>query len=163
MAIAQKWADKRFSSTPPGHWNSIAADLIQKYGLSDRDASHVFSTLNMAMMDAGIACWDTKYYYLVLRPWQVDSSIPSLVGYPNHPSYPSGHSTFSSAAAEALDYFFPAERESLSQMVEEASISRLYAGIHYRFDLDAGKNMGRQIGKLAGEFAARQNWSTFVP
>jgi len=163
MAIAQKWADKRFTSTPPGHWNLIAANLIIKYGLSDREAAHLFSALNMAVMDAGIACWDTKYHYLIIRPWQVDTRISSLVGYPNHPSYPSGHSCFSAASAETLAYFFPAERESLWQMAEEASISRLYGGIHYRFDMEAGQQIGRQIGGLAQEFAITQTWSPFVP
>jgi membrane-associated phospholipid phosphatase len=100
---------------------------------------------------------------MVVRPWQADPAIHSLVGYPNHPSYPSGHSCYSAAGAETLSYFFPVERESLWQMTEEASISRLYGGIHFRFDLEAGKEMGRQIGELARDFAIGENWSTFVP
>jgi hypothetical protein len=163
LAIAQKWADKRFTFTPPGHWNVIAVELIQKYGLSEQDAVHVLSGLNMAVMDAGIACWDSKYHYLVVRPWQADPNIAGLVGYPNHPSYPSGHSCFSGASAEILSYFFPAERESLWQLADEASLSRFYGGIHYLFDLEAGKEIGRQIGKLAQDYAKNQSWIPFAP
>jgi len=158
MAIAQKWADKRFTYTPPGHWNVIAIELIQKYALSERDALHILAVLNMAQMDAGIACWDGKYQYLVVRPWQADPQIASLVGYPNHPSYPSGHGAFSAAAAVTLSYFFPEEQDALWRMAQEASISRFYGGIHYRFDLEAGNNLGRQIGYLAVEYSKEQNW-----
>jgi len=163
LAIAQKWADKRFTPTPAGHWNLIAVDLILQYDLSDRDAARALSALNMAQMDAGIACWESKYHYMVVRPWQADPRISALVGYPNHPSYPSGHSCFSSASAETLSYFFPAERENLWQMASEASISRFYGGIHYLFDMEAGTEIGRQIGALAEEFAATQKWYPFVP
>lgn len=157
-AIAQKWADKRGTFTPPGHWNLIAADLIQQYHLSNQDAAHVFAVLNMAMMDAGIACWDSKYHYMVIRPWQADPTITSLVGYPNHPSYPSGHSCFSWAGAETLAYLFPQESKTLIDMAEEASISRMYGGLHYYMDIEAGKEIGKQVGLLAREYAAHQNW-----
>ncbi|HUG33344.1 MAG TPA: vanadium-dependent haloperoxidase [Anaerolineales bacterium] len=163
LAVAQQWADKRFTYTPPGHWNGIAADLIARYSLSERDAAHVFAALNMAQMDAGIACWDSKYHYMVVRPWQADPQIAGLVGYPNHPSYPSGHGTFSSAAAVTLAYFFPADQETLWQMAEEASISRFYGGIHFLFDLEAGKEMGRQVGGLAKLYAARLQWDPYAP
>jgi hypothetical protein len=157
-AIAQKWADKRGTFTPPGHWNLIAASLIEQYHVSNRDATHIMAVMNMAMMDAGIACWDTKFHYMVVRPWQADPSITPLVGYPNHPSYPSGHSCFSWSAAEVLSYFFPQERDSLTSMAEEASISRVYAGIHYHMDIDAGAAIGRQVGELAVKYAASHNW-----
>lgn len=158
LEIADFWSDKRGSYTPPGHWNVIAAELVKAYDLSDREASHVFAALNMSMMDAGIACWDSKYFYYVIRPWQADPNIPTLIGYPNHPSYPSGHSCFSGAAAEILSYFFPAEREHLWAKAEEASISRLYGGVHYRFDLTAGKEMGRQVALLAQTVLKPLRW-----
>ncbi|MCK6585834.1 MAG: vanadium-dependent haloperoxidase [Anaerolineales bacterium] len=158
LNLALIWADKRGSHTPPGHWNAIAADYIGQYRLSDRDASHVFAALNMAMMDAGIACWESKYHYMVVRPWQADPTISTLVGYPNHPSYPSGHSCFSAAAAEILSYFFPDDRDALWGMVEEASNSRLYGRIHYSFDIEAGKDLGRQVGLVARTFAVSQGW-----
>lgn len=158
LNLALFWADKRGTYTPPGHWNAIAADIIKEQELSDREASHVFAALNMAMMDAGIVCWESKYHYMVVRPWQVDPAITTLVGYPNHPSYPSGHSCFSWAAAEILSYFFPNEREALLEMADEASVSRVYGRIHYPFDIVAGKEIGIQVAQVMQAFAISQGW-----
>jgi membrane-associated phospholipid phosphatase len=74
------------------------------------------------------------------------------VGLPNFPAYTSGHSSFSGAAADVLAYFFPREQETLRAMAEEAAISRLYGGIHYRFDSERGLEQGRAIAQLAIAF-----------
>jgi membrane-associated phospholipid phosphatase len=108
-----------------------------------------FALLNTAVMDAGISCWDAKYHYWLIRPPQADPAITTPVGLPNFPSYVSGHATFSGAASEVLSAIFPARRSRLRAMAEEAALSRLYAGIHYRFDNDVGLRMGRSIGALA--------------
>jgi len=149
--IAALWADGLGSYTPPGRWNKIAADLILKYELNEIRAARAFALMNMAMMDAGIACWDTKYYYLLIRPSQVDPSITTPVGLPNFPAYTSGHSAFSGAGAEALGYLFPDDKESLWDLAEEASLSRIYGGIHYRFDGDGGLAQGQAVAQLAIE------------
>lgn len=65
------------------------------------------------------------------------------------PAYTSGHSTFSGAAAEVLAYLFPDQADTLRALAEEAAISRLYGGIHYRFDSEAGLEGGRSVGALA--------------
>ncbi len=153
LRIATFWADGPGSATPPGHWNQIATELIQKYGLNDSQSSHVYATLNMAMADAGIACWDAKYSFWLIRPSQVDAAITTPVGLPNFPSYVSGHSTFSAAAAEVLSYFFPAEAKDLQSKAQEASMSRVYGGIHYRFDAEKGLELGHKVGVLAVERA----------
>ncbi len=150
--IAQKWADGAGTATPPGHWNQMACDLINSSHLSELRSARALALMNMAMMDAGICCWDTKYYYCLLRPWQADPKITTAVAKPNFPSYTSGHSAFSSAAAEVLSYIFPKEQSQLESMAEEAGISRLYGGIHYRFDIDNGQEGGRAIGRLAVEY-----------
>ena len=103
----------------------------------------------MAEMDAGICCWDAKYAYWLLRPWMADPAITTPVGKPNFPSYTSGHSTFSGAAAALLAHVFPDRAAELEAMAEEASISRVYGGIHYRFDSERGLEAGRAIGALA--------------
>lgn len=100
----------------------------------------------MAMHDAAVGCWDTKYAYFNPRPTQLDRSIRTAVGLPNFPSYTSGHSTFSAAAAEVLSYLFPSGAAAFEADKEEASISRLYAGIHYRSDIEVGKAHGKRIG-----------------
>ena len=149
LAIATFWADGAGTMTPPGHWNRIAGELVEKYGLGDVEAAQVFALLGMTLMDAGIACWEAKYAYWFLRPWQADPLITTPIGKPNHPSYPSGHATYSGAAAEVLGALFPAERESVRAMAEESAMSRLYGGIHYRFDNDQGLVLGRKVGALA--------------
>jgi membrane-associated phospholipid phosphatase len=148
LEIARFWADGAGTSTPPGHWNAIAESLLRESGASAERAAHVLAMLNAAMMDAGIACWDSKYAYWLVRPSQVDPAITTPVGLPNFPSYVSGHSSFSGAAAEILGASFPSRRRELRAMAEEAALSRLYGGIHYRFDSDAGLDMGRRIGQL---------------
>jgi membrane-associated phospholipid phosphatase len=137
------------SYTPAGRWNKIAADLIVKYALSELRAARVFALLNMSMMDAGIACWDCKYHYLLIRPPQADPSITTPIGLPNFPSYPSGHACFSGAGAEILGFLFPSEKQALAAKSEEAAMSRLYGGIHYRFDGDTGLRLGHAIARLA--------------
>ena len=61
----------------------------------------------MAMHDAAVGCWDAKYVYFNPRPSQMDPELKTIIGLPNFPSYTSGHSTFSAAAAEVLSYLFP--------------------------------------------------------
>ena len=100
-------------------------------------------------MDAAICCWRTKYTYYLPRPSQIDGKIKTATGIPNFPAYTSGHATFSGSASTVLSYIFPEQRETLQQQAEEAALSRLYGGIHYRFDNEAGLTCGRNIGKVA--------------
>jgi hypothetical protein len=149
LAIAQLWADGAGTSTPPGHWNAIASDLIRAEGLDELSAARVLAALNMAEMDAGICCWDAKYAYWLIRPYQADPAITTPVGRPNFPAYTSGHSTFSGAAAQVLAHVFPDHAAELQAMADEAGLSRLYGGIHFRFDSEQGLLAGRRIGDLA--------------
>lgn len=142
------WADGPGTATPPGHWNQIAAGLIRARGLDERRAARILAVLNAGLMDAGVACWDAKYAYWLVRPSHADTTIAPLVQTPNFPSYPSGHSYFSGAAAEILGHFFPAERRRLLRMAAEAAESRVVGGIHFRFDSDVGLEYGRGIGRL---------------
>lgn len=154
LRVAKFWADGSFSITPPGHWNTIAAELLA----GERDEIRVAKILvymNMALMDAGIAAWDTKYTYWLIRPYHADAGIKTPLLRPNHPSYVSGHSTFSAAAAEVLSAAFPEKRDAVWAMAEEASRSRVYAGVHYRFDCEAGFVMGKAVGQLAAAELAR--------
>jgi hypothetical protein len=152
-AIAFKWADGLSSPTPPGHWNFIAAPYFQKAGFSEVRMARAFALLNMAMHDAGVACWDTKFTYFNPRPSQLDPELKTAVGLPNFPAYTSGHSTFSAAAAEVLSYLIPSEAGYFRSQMEEAAISRLYGGIHYRADIDVGKDHGARVGGYTVRFA----------
>ncbi|MFN8359679.1 MAG: phosphatase PAP2 family protein [Candidatus Kapaibacterium sp.] len=147
--IADFWADGGGTFTPPGHWNYIAAGLIRKNNYSELRAARTLALMNISIMDAGVCCWDVKYVYYVPRPSQMDPSIKTATGVPNFPSYTSGHATFSGAASTVLGYIFPSEAGTLSAQAEEAALSRLLAGIHYRFDNEVGLRCGRNIGAWA--------------
>ncbi len=149
LAIARYWADGAGTYTPPGHWNEIACKMIRDHGQSEIRSARTLALMNMAMMDAGICCWDAKYYYCLLRPWEADPEITTPIGRPSFPSYTSGHSAFSAAAAEVLSYVFPDEKDEIRAMAEEAGMSRLYGGIHYRFDIEEGQKGGSEIGRMA--------------
>jgi membrane-associated phospholipid phosphatase len=116
-------------------------------------AARVFALLNMALHDAAVGCWDAKFAYFNPRPSQLDPRIKTVVGLPNFPSYTSGHSTFSAAAAAVLSYLFPSGATSFGAMSDEAAISRLYGGIHYRSDIEEGKTHGTRIGGYTVAFA----------
>jgi membrane-associated phospholipid phosphatase len=152
LHIAHHWANHEGTYAPAGRWNAIAADLVTAYDLSERDAVRVFAVLNMAMMDAGIAVWDAKYAYWCIRPSQADRAITTPVGLPNFPAYPSGHSGFSGAASDVLGYFFPGDRARLQAMAEEVAMSRLYGGVHFRFDNEVGLQVGRAVAAIAIAF-----------
>ena len=150
-AIAVKWALGAGTITAVGLWDELAAEYIQEHSLGERDAAHVIALANAAAMDAQIGCWDAKYTYWFIRPVQADPKITLAIPMPNHPSYPSGHSCSSAAAAGVLAAFFPEHSAELDAMVEEAGMSRVYGGIHYRFDIDAGRVLGSSVAQLALE------------
>ena len=146
LAIALKWNDGAGTSTPPGHWNAIAADHVRDASMSEVRAARTFALLNMAMHDVAVGCWDTKMKNFNPRPSQLDPSIKTMIGLPNFPAYPSGHSTFSAAAATTLGAIFPQAAASFNAMADEAGLSRLYGGIHYPSDIDEGRAHGVRIG-----------------
>ena len=153
LAIAQRWNDGAGTYSPPGHWNDVALEYVRDSRMSEVRAARVFALLNMAMHDAGVGCWEAKFHYFNPRPSQLDASIKTQIGLPNFPSYTSGHSTFSSAAATVLSYLFPAGAESFGAMRDEAGVSRLYGGIHYPADIAAGKAHGERIAGYTVRFA----------
>ena len=153
VAIALKWNDGVGTPTPPGHWNAIAFDYVRSARMSEVRAARAFALLNMAMHDVAVGCWDSKYRYYSPRPAQLDPSIKTFIGLPNFPSYPSGHSTFSSAAATTLGYLFPDGTTSFNSMAAEAGMSRLYGGIHYRSDINGGSEHGKRIGAAVVSYA----------
>jgi hypothetical protein len=153
LAIANFWADGPSTPTPPGHWNLIAGPYIRKAEFSEVRAARALAMLNMSMHDAAVGCWDVKYFYFNPRPSQMDPDLKTTIGLPNFPSYTSGHSTFSGAAAEVLSYLFPSGRADFEAQRDEASISRLYGGIHFRSDIEVGKEHGLRIGGYTVSFA----------
>ncbi len=153
LAIANFWADGPSTPTPPGHWNFIAQPYVRDAGFSEVRAARAFAMLNMALHDAAVVCWDVKFFYFNPRPSQLDPELRTLIGLPNFPSYTSGHSTFSGASAEVLSYLFPSGAATFAAQALEASMSRLYGGIHFRSDIEVGNAHGQRVGGYTVRFA----------
>jgi len=149
IAIANYWNFPAGTFTPPGYWNSVASDYVATSGLDERHATHTMALTQVAFMDGLIACWDAKYTYWFIRPPQADPAITTVFPLPNHPSYPSGHSCGSSAAVTVLEHLFPQHTSELQGWLTELGLSRMYAGIHYRFDIDVGRQLGQSVGEWA--------------
>jgi membrane-associated phospholipid phosphatase len=169
--IARYWSDAIGTYAPAGHWNAIAAGIVAPLRLGIAVEAELLAELNVAMADAGIAMADAKYTYWFWRPITAIRSgsegvppVPDwtpLLETPNHPSYISGHSSFSGAAATVMTAWFGTRPftfasaalpdvtrrfTSFQQAAEEAAISRVYGGIHYPFDNADGLATGRSVG-----------------
>ncbi|MBS4062914.1 MAG: phosphatase PAP2 family protein [Chitinophagaceae bacterium] len=149
IAIVHYWADGVATYTPPGHWNAIAADDFITQRFSEVRWARNMALLNMSLMDAAVVCWDTKFFYYNPRPSQANPDIKTWTGLPNFPSYTSGHSTFSGAAATILGHIVPGRKQAYEAMAKEASLSRLYGAIHYRSDCEKGLEAGNKVGGYA--------------
>ncbi len=149
LAIALYWNFPTGTFTPPGYWDLAASNYIVSHALDERAATRTFALTTAAMMDGFIGCFDAKYTYWMIRPPEADPGIKTTFPVPNHPSYPSAHSCASAAAATVLASVFPDRTTELDGWVTEAGLSRMYAGIHYRFDITAGRNLGVSVGHWA--------------
>ena len=171
--FALYWADDPLKTpTPAGHWAFIATDLLKTRKVSLAGAADVYARLNLAMADAFIAGWHTKYSLNLVRPVTyvqlvIDSNwVPTLMHTPPFPEYPSGHSVQSSAAAAVLGQAFgedtpftdnthndrgwgPRAFKNFKAAADEAALSRLYAGIHYRAGVLGGQVQGRCVADKA--------------
>jgi membrane-associated phospholipid phosphatase len=141
-----------FWNTAGGFWNERAEQYGIESGYDELAASHLLALMNSAVMDAVIGCWEAKYHYLLLRPAQADPTILTVFTVPNHPTYPSGHSCVSGAASTVLADHFPAHATELAAWMSEAGWSRIYAGIHFQFDVLAGQTLGRSTGAWAIDY-----------
>ena len=169
-AIARFWSDDpMLSPTPPGHWMSIALQILERDGADLATHVDVMARLGMAVSDAFIGCWEAKFDYDLLRPVTyirrvIDPKWEPLLITPPFPEYPSGHSTQSGAAATVLtalygegygftdathadDGLAPRSYPGFWAAAEEAGVSRLYGGIHFRAAIDRGLDQGRCIGE----------------
>lgn len=153
--IASFWAGGQGTPLPPGVWNQVMFSYVRGKQLSVPSQTRVFALLNVAMDDAGIAAWDTKYTYWSPRPENgirdvgVDRKFTPYIPTPFFPAYVSGHSTYSSAAAELLAHLFPEDADLWRAKGREAGYSRLLGGIHWASDNTWGTRIGLAIGALA--------------
>ncbi len=150
--IAKDWDDLEL--TPPAHLLTIFLE-----NMKDESGLEVFL---YGFIQAAVGAWAVKYAVKQARPSELiillrDKKFESLIKTPTHPSCPSGHSTFSSIAAEIGDKFCkrplvdPITNKSYNtwaEIADEAGISRIYGGIHFHKDNELGKELGSNIGKI---------------
>jgi membrane-associated phospholipid phosphatase len=173
--IAHFWSDDpAITATPPGHWVAILGQVLAQEKSTLDTAAEAYAKLGIAVADAFITCWRTKYIYNLLRPityiqqvidpnWN-RGAIIDPVSTPPFPEYTSGHSVQSSAAATVLSGIFgneyafidathigrglaPRHYHSFAAAAHEAALSRLYGGIHYRSAIEVGVEQGACIGQ----------------
>jgi hypothetical protein len=162
------FATKKFS--PPGHWMNIVGIAAEKAGADFSTTVAAYAETSIALYDAFISCWDEKYRSNLVRPETVinkyvDNNWQPYIQTPPFPSHTSGHATISAAAAETMTRWFgdklsftdtsslefgikSREIKSFRQAAVEAAMSRLYGGIHYRFDNEHGTEAGKRIGEF---------------
>ena len=130
-------------------WNEHARRMVLEYGLAADPpaAARALAVVNIAFYDAAVACWDAKYAYWQIRPSQLDPEFKPLFPPPNHPSYPAAHGCLSTAAAATLAHLFPRDAEAFLAIGKQAAEARIWAGIHYRSDIDAGQALGRAVSE----------------
>jgi membrane-associated phospholipid phosphatase len=133
---------------PRSIWNRTVSEKIDEYRLDKNPprAARAYALTNIAWYDTVVACWDAKYTYWQIRPYQQGTN--PVFPTPNHPSYPGAHACSSSSAAGVLAYLFPRDAVALNQRADEAGESRIWAGIHYRSDTDAGLALGRTVARM---------------
>jgi membrane-associated phospholipid phosphatase len=125
------------------YWNEQLGKKSLEYRLeaSPPRAARAFALPFVTGLDAAIACWDAKYTYWAIRPVQLDPEVKPVVPTPNHPSYPSAHACLSISIAKMMGYLFPRDAGMFVALGNEAAESRIWAGIHYRSDIDAGRSL----------------------
>jgi len=157
--------------TPGGHWMGIAGIASKKTGADFKKSAEVYALTSIALFDAFISSWDEKFRSNLVRPEtvinrEIDPDWKPLLQTPPFPEYTSGHSVISRAAAEMLtdifgepfyfedttelEYGLPVRTfNSFIEASDEAAVSRLYGGIHYRMAADHGITQGEEVGELA--------------
>lgn len=137
------WGNK----SPPAIWNNILNDFIEFYKMDLFDAAYASVYLNVGIYDAFVSCWYSKYTYWTARPFQIIANITTEIPTPNFPGYPSGHSVISTVASKILGEIFPLEKKDLDALALQASLSRIWAGIHFTQDVSMGIRQGLDISQ----------------
>lgn len=172
------WSDFSYTAMPPGHWHEIAADLMRERGSDLATNARLFALLSLSQADAAIVTWEGKYRYNFWRPVTAigradedgnpdtvaDQAWDSWLAAPPFPDHPSGHSTFSKAAATVMAQFYGTDQisfsarsdslpgviryyDSFATCADEVGLSRILGGIHYEFSNRDGKISGDRIAR----------------
>ena len=159
--LASQWEAGEDTPYTPGLWNQIALTRIDRKGLTTPEAARLFALLNVAMADAGIAAWDAKYAYWTPRPanairdLRLDRKWSSFFPTPASPGFVSGSAAYSAAAARVLGQVFPGDARRFARRAREAADARVYGGVSFPRDVNAGRSLGGRVGGLVADRAKR--------
>ena len=160
--LADFWEGMEGTALPAGIWNRVAIEYVRDKKLSVPRQARAFALLNVALADAGSAIWDSKYLtgwwdprpINAIRDLGLDKKWESYLSpTPLFPAYPSGTSGYSGAAGEVLAYLFPDDAKMWRGRATEAGYSRLWGGVHWRIDVEAGLPIGQKAGRVVTERA----------
>lgn len=140
-----EWAG--LSSIKGGDWNYILTKYLEKKPVPILTELYLRAVLLSAISDSVATAFNSKYTFWVMRPSQMDPTLSPVITVPNHPSYPSGHSTIAGTAATILTSFFPQDANFWKKTAEEAGMSRIWGEIHYPIDHTNGLKLGTTIGE----------------
>lgn len=142
-----EWAG--LTSIDAGSWEKILNKYLDENNYPILTRLYIRAHFLSALADSNAAAFNSKYTFWIMRPSQRDNEVQPLVIIPNHPSYPSAHSTISATAATVLTNYFPQDKEKWWLLADEAGMSRIWGGIHYPADHQAGLELGKQVGEAA--------------
>ncbi|MBC7811470.1 MAG: phosphatase PAP2 family protein, partial [Burkholderiales bacterium] len=138
-----------WNSGPPAYrWNQIAENALLAQAMPGNMALRDLALLNVAIYDATVAAWDSKYTYNRPRPSEVEPTLTTAISNPPSPSYPSEYAVTAGAASTILAWLFPDNADLYEQQAQEAMNSRLLAGVEYPSDVEAGFDLGQQVAAL---------------
>ena len=154
-------------SSPAYRWNEMLTDTAapQNFGAGGGLGIRAFAMLNVAIHDALIAAWDSKYAYNRRRPSEADRKLASAVPLPQSPSYPCEYSVAAGAGSAVLAHLFPTEAKRFADAAEEAARSRVMAGVVYPSDTRAGLDLGKAVAARVIEYLKMdgKKWEATVP
>jgi membrane-associated phospholipid phosphatase len=135
------------AGAPPYRWIDLINSRLQAGTATTQYPHRVYAYMALAMYDATIAAWESKYFYDRRRPSEWSHKLSTLVDVPNSPSYPSEHSAVAQAAATVLSHFLPAEAASFQELAQQAGWSRVLAGVQFPSDHYAGQALGQRVAE----------------
>ena len=150
-----EWAG--LTSMNAGNWEKIFDEYLDKNNFPVGVQLYTRAVLLSALADSNAASFNSKYSYWVMRPSQRNPEVKPLVTVPNHPSYPSAHSTISGTAATVLCELFPQDSKKWNALAEEAGMSRIWGGIHYPVDHKEGLKLGEEVGSTVLQKVSQKN------
>jgi membrane-associated phospholipid phosphatase len=136
------------AGSPSYQWNQMTLSELKKFGVGTPRGERVLALVHVAIYDAMVAAWDSKYTYNRRRPSRLDKDFRTVIPNPNSPSYPSEHSVAAGAASAVLAYLFPTDAQAILAQADAAGRSRLLAGVQYPSDVEAGFDLGHEVAAL---------------